>query len=294
MSKSIAGKLKIDSFAEYIDGEDIVINEIPLEELHEFKGHPFRVLDDEKMAETVESIKAYGVLMPGIVRKRSEGGYEIISGHRRKHACELAGLKTMPVIIREYTDDEAVVAMVDSNIQREEILPSEKAHAYSMKYEAWKHQGREGGHTLDEIGEAAGESGKTVQRYIWLSNLSDNLLGLVDDKTITIRVGIEISFLTQKEQAWVEELIEEDDVRISDEQAKKIKDYSKEKELTKALLSEILLAEKAKPRRFVMKNDIISKYFSAETSIEEVEKTVFMLLEEWKNRNQLLDTVSKS
>ena len=201
MSKSIAGKLKIDSFAEYIDGEDIVINEIPLEELYEFKDHPFRVLDDEKMAETVESIKTYGVLMPGIVRKRSEGGYEIISGHRRKHACELAGLKTMPVIIREYTDDEAVVAMVDSNIQREEILPSEKAHAYSMKYEVWKHQGREGGHTLDEIGEVAGESGKTVQRYIWLSNLSDNLLGLVDDKTITIRVGIEISFLTKIEQS---------------------------------------------------------------------------------------------
>ena len=294
MSKSIAGKLKIDSFADYIDGEDIVINEIPLEDLYEFKNHPFRVLDDEKMAETVESIKAYGVLMPGIVRTRAEGGYEIISGHRRKHACELAGLKTMPVIIREYTDDEAVVAMVDSNIQREEILPSEKAHAYSMKYEAWKHQGREGGHTLDEIGEAAGESGKTVQRYIWLSNLSENLLELVDDKTITIRVGIEISFLTQKEQAWVEELIEEENVRISDEQAKKIKDYSKDNELSKALLSEILLAEKAKPRRFVMKNDIISKYFSAETSIEEVEKTVFMLLEEWKNRNQLLDTVSKS
>ena len=204
-----------------------VINEIPLEDLYEFKNHPFRVLDDEKMAETVESIKAYGVLMPGIVRTRAEGGYEIISGHRRKHACELAGLKTMPVIIREYTDDEAVVAMVDSNIQREEILPSEKAHAYSMKYEAWKHQGREGGHTLDEIGEAAGESGKTVQRYIWLSNLSENLLELVDDKTITIRVGIEISFLTQKEQGWVEELIEEENVRISDEQAKKIKDYYK-------------------------------------------------------------------
>ncbi len=294
MSKSIAGKLKIDSFADYIDGEDIVINEIPLEDLYEFKNHPFRVLDDEKMAETVESIKAYGVLMPGIVRTRAEGGYEIISGHRRKHACELAGLKTMPVIIREYTDDEAVVAMVDSNIQREEILPSEKAHAYSMKYEAWKHQGREGGHTLDEIGEAAGESGKTVQRYIWLSNLSENLLELVDDKTITIRVGIEISFLTQKEQAWVEELIEEENVRISDEQAKKIKDYSKDNELSKALLSEILLAEKTKPRRFVMKNDIISKYFSAETSIEEVEKTVFMLLEEWKRKNQLLDTVSKS
>ena len=294
MSKRIAGKLKIDSFADYIDGEDIVINEIPLEDLYEFKNHPFRVLDDEKMAETVESIKAYGVLMPGIVRTRAEGGYEIISGHRRKHACELAGLKTMPVIIREYTDDEAVVAMVDSNIQREEILPSEKAHAYSMKYEAWKHQGREGGHTLDEIGEAAGESGKTVQRYIWLSNLSENLLELVDDKTITIRVGIEISFLTQKEQAWVEELIEEENVRISDEQAKKIKDYSKDNELSKALLSEILLAEKTKPRRFVMKNDIISKYFSAETSIEEVEKTVFMLLEEWKKRNQLLDTVSKS
>ena len=284
MSKSIAGKLKIDSFAEYIDGEDIVINEIPLEELHEFKGHPFRVLDDEKMAETVESIKAYGVLMPGIVRKRSEGGYEIISGHRRKHACELAGLKTMPVIIREYTDDEAVVAMVDSNIQREEILPSEKAHAYSMKFEAWKHQGREGGSTFDEIGEAAGECGKTVQRYIYISELTDTLLNYIDEKKLPIKSGVQISFLSDVEQKWVEEIIDEEDVRISEEQAIKVKEYSGKHELSKALLYEIVKGDKPKARKFVMKNDIISKYFPAETSIEEVEKTVYMLLEEWSKK----------
>ena len=181
MSKAgSASKVKINSFDDLFGASQAPagteqVREIPLSELHEFKGHPFKVLDDEKMQETVESIRNYGVLMPGIARPRAGGGYEIIAGHRRKHGCELAGLSTMPMFVRDYSDDEATVIMVDTNIQREDILPSEKARAYAMKYEAMKHQGKKGsGSSLDEVGEAAGESGKTVQRYIWLARLSDD------------------------------------------------------------------------------------------------------------------------
>lgn len=180
-----AAKVKLNSYDDLFGTAEVQadtgqVQEIPLSELHDFKGHPFKVLDDEKMQETVESIKNYGVLMPGIVRTRAEGGYEIIAGHRRKHGCELAGLSTMPVFVKEYSDDEATVIMVDTNIQREDILPSEKARAYAMKYEAIKHQGRKGGgNSLDEVGEAAGESGETVQRYIWLARLSDELNGTI-------------------------------------------------------------------------------------------------------------------
>lgn len=179
MSKAgSAAKIRLNSYDDLFGGVEMAaganqVQEIPLSDLYEFKGHPFKVLDDEKMQETVESIKNYGVLMPGIARPRSEGGYEIIAGHRRKHGCELAGLSTMPMLVRDYSDDEATIIMVDTNIQREDILPSEKAKAYAMKYEAMKHQGKKGNvSSLDEVGEAAGESGKTVQRYIWLSRLS--------------------------------------------------------------------------------------------------------------------------
>ena len=150
------------------------VQSLPLDRLMPFPNHPFKVLDDEKMQETVESIRNYGVLMPGIARPRAGGGYEIIAGHRRKHGCELAGLSTMPMFVRDYSDDEATVIMVDTNIQREDILPSEKARAYAMKYEAMKHQGKKGsGSSLDEVGEAAGESGKTVLSDIWLARLAD-------------------------------------------------------------------------------------------------------------------------
>ena len=166
MSKAgSASKVKINSFDDLFGASQAPagteqVREIPLSELHEFKGHPFKVLDDEKMQETVESIRNYGVLMPGIARPRAGGGYEIIAGHRRKHGCELAGLSTMPMFVRDYSDDEATVIMVDTNIQREDILPSEKARAYAMKYEAMKHQGKKGsGSSLDEVVEAAGESG---------------------------------------------------------------------------------------------------------------------------------------
>ena len=285
MSRSIAGKIKINSFADIVGGDDAAVTEVPLSDLYDFKDHPFRVLDDEKMEETVESVKRYGVLMPGIVRPRLEGGYEIIAGHRRKRACELAGLETMPVLIKNYTDDEAVVAMVDTNIQREDILPSEKAHAYRMKYDAMKHQGSEGGNTLESIGEAAGESGKTVQRYICLSRLSESLLSLVDDKRLPIRAGVELSYLKEKEQGWVEEIIRETGVIVSPAQGEKIRGFSQNKELTKAIVQLILTDEKPKPRKVVIKGERLSDYFPDDVSADEIEEMIIRLLDDWiKNR----------
>lgn len=217
MSKAgSAAKVKLSSYddlfgnAEEKTGSEEQIIRAKLTDLHEFRNHPFRVLDDEKMEETTESISKYGVLVPGIARPRAEGGYEIIAGHRRKRGSERAGKEDMPVIVRNYTDDEATIIMVDSNIQREDILPSEKAKAYAMKYEAMKHQGKKGnGNTLDEVGEAAGESGKTVQRYIWLARLSDELLELVDRKKIGLVQGVDISFLSEDAQQWVLVILEE-------------------------------------------------------------------------------------
>ncbi len=284
MSRSIMGKIKINSFADIVGGDDSAVTEVPVADLHEFKDHPFRVLDDEKMEETVESIKQYGVLMPGIVRPRNTGGYEIIAGHRRKRACELAGLATMPVIIKNYTDDEATVVMVDTNIQREDILPSEKARAYRMKYEAMKHQGSEGGNTLENIGEAAGESGKTVWRYICLSRLSDMLLNLVDEKKLPVRSGVEISYLKSREQEWLSAVIYETGAIVAPAQAEKIRGYSEEKELTKTLIREILSDDKPKRRKFVMKGERLLDYFSEETTEEEIEETIIALLDEWKRK----------
>ena len=239
-----ASKVRLNSFddlfgsAESASGEQII--HAKLEELHTFKGHPFRVLDDEKMEETTESIGKYGVLVPGIVRPRAGGGYEIIAGHRRKRGSERAGLDTMPVIVRNYTDDEATIIMVDSNIQREDILPSEKAKAYAMKYEAMKHQGSKGGSTLDEVGEAAGESGKTVQRYVWLARLSDELLDMVDKKKIGIAQGVDISFLTEEAQQWVAVILEETGAAVNASQSAKLKEYGKNGGLTLEMVRLIL------------------------------------------------------
>jgi ParB family chromosome partitioning protein len=269
-----------------VGGDDTAVTEVPLEDLHEFKNHPFRVIDDEKMEETVESVKKHGILMPGIVRPRTEGGYEIIAGHRRKRACELAGLETMPVLIKNYTDDEATVVMVDTNIQREDIHPSEKAHAYRMKYDAMKHQGSEGGSTFDSIGEAAGESGKTVQRYICLSRLSDALLSLVDEKKLPIRSGVEISYLKNKEQGWVEDVITETGVIITTVQAEKIKECSRKNELTKTIVSLILSDDKPKPRKVVLKGDKLAGYFPEEATDEEIEATIIRLLDDWIKSRQ--------
>ena len=187
--------LGIDDFVNH-EADQIV--EVPLSELHPFKDHPFQVRDDEKMEETVESIRNYGVLNPGLVRPRAEGGYEIVAGHRRKRGCELAGKPTMPVLVRDYTDDEAVVIMVDSNIQRENILPSEKAFAYRMKLEAMKHQGAKGnGDTADLVGKEAGDSGRKVQRYIRLTELLPELLEMVDDGKVKFIPAVSLSFLSK-------------------------------------------------------------------------------------------------
>ena len=209
--------------SENIDITDKII-QVPIAELHTFDNHPFKVCDDEKMQETIDSIRENGVLVPGIVRKRQSGGYEIISGHRRKHACMVLGLKTMPVIVRELTDDEAVIVMVDANIQRETLLPSEKAKAYKMKYEAMKHQGKNaGGLTLDEIGREAGESGKTVQRFIWLSRLDDELLTMVDEKKLGFSQGVSLSFLQEDSQQKVKNVVKNHRLKISTAQADQIK-----------------------------------------------------------------------
>ena len=285
MSRSIAGKIKLNNFADLVGGDDTAITDVPLSDLHEFKNHPFRVLDDEKMDEMVESVKTNGILNPGIVRPRMEGGgYELIAGHRRKRACELAGLETMPVVIRNYSDDEATVVMVDTNLQREVILPSEKAHAYRMKFDAMSHQGSEGGNTLEEISEDAGESAKTVQRYIALSKLTDGLLAMVDEKKLAIRAGVELSYLKDKEQEWVETIMNEEEVLVSPDQASKIRNYSQNKELTKGLVHEILSEEKPKPRKVSLKTETINQYFDDDYSSEEIEETIIRLLEEWKEK----------
>ena len=194
-----------------------------------------------------------------------------------------AGLDTMPVIVRNYTDDEATIIMVDSNIQREDILPSEKAKAYAMKYEAMKHQGSKGGSTLEEVGEAAGESGKTVQRYVWLARLSDDLLGMVDAKKIGIAQGVDISFLSEEQQQYVTVILQETGVSVSNAQAAKLKEYGKSGELTLAMVRLILAEEKPKERKVTIKGEKISRYFSEDYSNDDIESIIIQLLEEWQN-----------
>ena len=284
-----AAKIKMESFddlfggnAEQGNGTEQIIN-APLAELHTFKDHPFRVEDDEKMEETTESIRQYGVLVPGIARPRAGGGYEIIAGHRRKRGSELAGKTEMPVIVRNYTDDEATIIMVDSNIQREDILPSEKARAYKMKYEAMKHQGKKSGkNTLDEVGEAAGENAKKVQRYIWLSRLSDELLIMVDNKKLGFSQGVDISFLTEEAQQWVQAVIEEQGCSVSMVQSAQLKEYGKTGELTYAMVRMLLTEEKPKERKITIKSDKIGRYFSDSYSNEEIENIIISLLDKWK------------
>ena len=286
-----ASKIKMESFDDLFGGSSAqetgaeqIIN-APLADLHEFKDHPFKVLDDEKMEETTESIRLYGVLVPGIARPRAGGGYELIAGHRRKHGSERAGKTEMPIIIRNYSDDEATIIMVDSNIQREDILPSEKAKAYKMKYEAMKHQGKKGkGSSLDEVGEAAGESGKTVQRYIWLARLSDELLDMVDKKKIGLVQGVDISFLTEQGQEWVQGILEETGASISTTQSSKLKEYGKNGELTLPMVRLILAEEKPKERKVTIKADKISRYFTEDYSSEDIENIIYQLLEEWQSK----------
>ena len=294
MSKTgSAAKVKLNSFDDLFGTSEVpqtgleqIIN-APLQDLYEFKDHPFRVVDDEKMEETVESIRQYGVLVPGIARPRTGGGYELISGHRRKHGSQRAGKSEMPVIVRDYSDDEATIIMVDSNIQREDILPSEKAKAYKMKYEAMKHQGRKSGkNTLDEVGEAAGENAKKVQRYIWLARLSDTLLEMVDTKRLGFSQGVDISFLSEEAQQWVEVVMEDTKCSVNMVQSAKLKEYGKNGELTRAMVRLILSEEKPKERKVTIKADKIREYFADDYSSEDIENIIIQLLDEWKQKKQ--------
>lgn len=287
MSRTENG-IKINSVADMFGGKKTTVVEVPLEDLFPFKNHPFKVLNDEKMDETVESIKKEGVLTPAIVRPRLDGGYEIISGHRRKRACEILGIETMPVIVKNYTDDEAVIKMVDSNIYREDIFPSEKAKAYRMKYDAEKHQGQDSdntGKTLDLMADGCNDNAKKIQRYIWLSRLSDPLLMLVDEKRIPLYCGIDLSFLKEREQKWIEEILyadEESEIKINLEKTGKIKDLSVNGSLTKGLLTEILLEKKTKKKKISFCRENLSSYFGEDVTEKEIEKTIIMLLERWK------------
>ena len=264
--------------------------EIELEKLHPFKNHPFRVSDDEKMAETVESIKNYGVLNPALVRPRSEGGYELISGHRRKRGCELCGKTTMPVLVRNYTDDEAVIIMVDSNIQRENILPSEKAHAYKMKYDAMKHQGSKGEkYTADMVGETAGDSGRTVQRYIRLASLSDGLLEYVDDNKIPMIVGEKLSYLKPQEQEWLLEGIVNSNIFPTKQQAEQLKECSANGKLNQGYIYAVLLKKENSKINVTIPAKKIGNYFPETYSKEQIEEVIFMLLDKWKQNREDVD-----
>lgn len=290
MSKAgSAAKVRLNTFDDLFGSSEVqetgleqIIN-VPLKDLHEFKDHPFRVVDDEKMEETTESIRQYGVLVPGIARPRTGGGYELIAGHRRKRGSERAGKAEMPIIVRNYSDDEATIIMVDSNIQREDILPGEKAKAYKMKYEAMKHQGKKSGkNTLDEVGEAAGENAKKVQRYIWLARLSDTLLEMVDTKRLGFSQGVDISFLSEEAQQWVEAVLEDTKCPVSMVQSAKLKEFGKGRELTPAMVRLILSEEKPKERKVTIKADKIREYFAEDYSNEDIENIIMSLLDKWK------------
>lgn len=269
--------------SEMQESQDIIV-EIPMQELHTFQHHPFQVREDEELEKIVESVKEYGVLTPILVRTRRKGGYEIISGHRRKKACEMAGLEKIPALIREYNDDESTVCMVDSNIQRENILPSEKAYAYKMKMDALKHQGvkgKSGMETADMVGAAAEESGRTVQRYIRLTELTPELLELVDTKKLNITPAEVISYLNQEEQMWVYQCMQERKVTVSVTMAKLLKRYSEEKALTKLAVELTICKEKKEKETLTFKKEKVSRYFPEEYSSSQMEEVIYMLLEKW-------------
>ena len=273
------------------------IQQIPIDELHPFKNHPFKVLDDEAMQRTVESVAQFGVLAPLIARPRPEGGYEIISGHRRQHAAELAGMKTLPVIVRNMDDDQAVIQMVDSNLQRESILPSERAFAYKMKLEAIKNQGARSDLTSCQIGTkfradaalAAGteESARNVQRFIRLTNLIPELLDLVDQKKISFNPAVELSYLTAAEQRDFLEAMQDTQNAPSLSQAQRIKKLSQEGKCSYDAMFDIMGEEKkVEMDRVTIKNEVLRKYFPKSYTPKQMQDTIIKLLEQWQKKRQ--------
>ena len=273
------------------DGMEKVM-EIPLDELHPFRNHPFKVLDDDRMRDTVESIREYGVLVPAIARPKVGGGYELISGHRRKRGCELLGLETMPVIVRDLDDDAATIIMVDSNIQRENILPSERAFAYKMKLEAIKHQGTlcQLGTKLrsDEIvGESVGESARTVQRFIRLTNLISELLDMVDARKIAFNPAVELSYLKPEEQKMLLETMESEQATPSLSQAQRLKRFSQKGRMTPDVMQIIMSEEKKSDvDRVSLSAERLRPYFPKDFTPRQMEETILKLLENWKKHKR--------
>ena len=292
MSSARKGNIKITSYANLLglSGDDVLL--IPLCNHHDFKDHPFHVTDDEAMEKLVESVKEQGVLVPILVRRLPDESFEIIAGHRRKRAAELAGLNDIPAISKKMDDDEAVIAMVDSNLQREEILPSEKAFSYKMKLEALKHQGKRTDLTSvrierklearEQVAEDAGESVSQIQRYLRLTELVGGLLEMTDRKEIGISIAVELSYLPGATQEIVLEVMGELKAKPNIIQAERLKKLQQENMCTKEAIHAVLSEAPPKERKFVMKQNKLSEYFPPETTQEEIEETIYGLLEKWK------------
>lgn len=304
--KSSAKKISLTSVDDLFSTEESRVDEqrekiveIPLSELFPFKDHPFKVIDNEAMFDTAESIKQYGVLVPAIARPREDSGYELVSGHRRKRACELAGLETMPVIIRNLDDDAATIIMVDSNLQRENILPSERAFAFKLKLEAIKRQGARTDLTSSQLGtklnradevvaEQAGSSRNQVQRYIRLTELIPELLSMVDEKKIAFNPAVELSYLKSEEQLLLIDAMDTEQATPSLSQAQRLKKFSAEGNCTLEAMCAIMSEEKkGEPDKVTLTGDKIKKYFPKNYTPQQMEATIIKLLEGWhKKRTQ--------
>ena len=301
--KSSGRNLSLTSYADLFatdesraDADREKVMEIPLSELFPFKDHPFKVKNDEKMQETADSIREYGVLVPAIARPREGGGYELISGHRRKMGCEIAGLETMPVIVRDMDDDAAVIVMVDSNIQRESLLPSERAFAFKMKLEAIKHQGARADLTsmqvaqklsVEKVGEEAGISKDQVRRFIRLTNLIPEILDMVDNKRIALNPAVELSYLKPTEQEMLLDAMDCEQTTPSLSQAQRLKRFSQEGKLTEESMLAIMSEEKKQDvDRVLLTRDTLRRYFPKDYTPKQMEDTILKLLQGWSKKRQ--------
>ena len=272
------------------------VQEIPLEELHAFPNHPFKVLDDDRMLDTAESIREHGVLVPAIARPRTAGGYELIAGHRRKRGCELAGLATMPVIVRDLDDDAATIIMLDSNIQRESLLPSERAFTYKMKLDAIKRQGARSDLTslqvaqklsVQKVGDDVGISKDQVRRYIRLTELIPPLLNLVDERKIAFNPAVELSYLKPEEQTILLDAMDSEQATPSLSQAQRLKQFSQQGRLSEDVMRAILSEEKkTEVDRITLSNETLRRYFPRSYTPKQMEETILKLLEGWHRRRQ--------
>ena len=303
--RSSAAKIKLTSVDDLFSSEESRADasrervvELPLAEMHPFKNHPFKVLDDEKMQDTAESVREHGVLVPAIVRPREEGGYEIVAGHRRHFASQIAGLDTMPAIIRDLDDDAATIIMVDSNLQRESILPSERAWAYRMKLEAMKRQGKRTDLTCGQVGhkseksvmrvaDEAGESVKQVQRFIRLTELIPPLLDMVDERKIAFNPAVELSYLKPEEQVELLDAMDSEQATPSLSQAQRLKKFSQEGHLSIDVMRAIMSEEKkSELDRVTLTSDKLHKYFPKSYTPQQMEQVILKLLEGWHHRRQ--------